>query len=150
MTKIKKKAALQLSFFLIRPWNTESLTVIMLDIIWTENRPECTAHTADLIVFVSLFFPTVFIACAKSHLLLVRLCAATPKRRCCDKMLNNNQALPLNLHQKSLIRSDRQNTSWPCILLPSPLAPNGPAVHTRTCTHTHAHCDEALRPPWYA
>ncbi len=47
---------------------------------------------AGLIVYVShFFFP--FIACAKSHLLLVRLRAATPKRRYCDTMLNNNQAL---------------------------------------------------------
>lgn len=42
-------------------------------------------------VYVSLFFS--FIASAKSHLLLVFLCVATPKRRYCDTMLNNNQAL---------------------------------------------------------
>ena len=94
--------------------------------IW--NHPECTAPMAGLIVYVSHFFPNpfffFFIACAKSHLLLVRLSAATPKRRNCDTMLNNNQALSLNLHQKSLIHSDRENTWWPRILFPSPPIPS--------------------------
>lgn len=89
--------------------------------IW--NHPECTAPMAGLIVNVSHFSPP-FLLPALNHTCSLFVWARPHLRgetvtRCLITI-----RLSLNLHQKSLIHSDRENTWWPCILFPSPLIPS--------------------------
>ena len=94
---------------------------------------------AGLIVNVSHSPPPFFIACAKSHLLLVRLSAATPKRRNCDTMLNNNQALSQSAPKEPNPLRQRKHLM---ALHPVPISTDSiiTCAHTHTLnTHTHTH-----------